>query len=165
MRQLLKHSLKRARRHERGGAFTFTVLAASMVLLSLGGAFMTPARHTLAMNGVQYHKLVAKTLAESGIEWAVAQDLTTAQQETLELISGKVQVSIKPQANGAIVECVSTPSKSRYRTPFSYQLTATVSQLNGKVSVTNIVSAYSESTKEPKKDEKKDEKKEEKRKF
>ncbi|MDF1660364.1 MAG: hypothetical protein P1V97_01230 [Planctomycetota bacterium] len=166
MRQYLKHSRQQMRKSERGGAFTFTVLAASMVLLALGGAFMTPARHTLAMNGVQYHKLVAKSLGESGLDWALAQDLKTARKETLELGSGKVLVSITPQANGATILCISEPSKTRYRTAFKYNLTATVIRINGKTKISGIESSYTEAETDGKKDEKKDEeKKEGKRKF
>lgn len=147
---------------ERGGAFTFTILAASMVLLAVGGSFMTPARHTLTMNGVQQYKLVSKTLAESGLDWALSQDLSKAQTQSLELSSGKVEVTIKPQNKGALVECVSEPTKVRHKAPFRYKLTASISSAGGKKTVTSAKRSYTKSE-----DEKtdKDKSKKEKKKF
>ena len=144
---------------ERGGAFTFTILAASMVLLAVGGSFMTPARHTLAMNGVQQYKLVSKTLAESGLDWALAQDLTKAQKQSLELSSGKVEVTIKPQNGGALVECVSKPTKVRQKANFQFKLTASIISSGGKKTVISAKKSYSESKTE------KDKSKKEKKKF
>lgn len=130
---------------ERGGAFTFTILAASMVLLAVGGSFMTPARHTLTMNGVQQYKLVSKTLAESGLDWALAQDLTKAQKQSLELSGGKVDVTIKPQNGGAVVECVSKPTKVRHKANFQFKLTASISSSGGKKTVISAKKSFSES--------------------
>ena len=136
---------RRRENRERGGAFTFIVLSASMVLLAMGGAFMTPARHTLSMNGVQFHKLVARTLAESGVDWALSQNLTVAQKQELKHSSGTVKVTITPQNGGlTLISCQSKPSKTRQRTKFQYKLTAIIQLKNGKRLLSNLETSFTE---------------------
>jgi hypothetical protein len=138
---LTRKTLKSPRR-QRGGAYTFTILGASAFLLAMGGSFMAPAKHTLTMNNMRYHKLVVQNLVEGGLDWALAQKLDDPKQTAFELATGHVEVRITPKENNiTIIDCFGWATKSRLRQNSKYHLKATVLVKNGKANVIEITTA------------------------
>jgi hypothetical protein len=151
MRRFLKKQPTGRNRKQRGGAYTFTVIAASGLLMAMGGSFVAPAQQTVYMNSVRYHKLVSQSLVESGLEWALTQKMAQKQTKQFELSYGTVDVTIAPKPDGStLVVCQSHATKARLRGEYRYSLKATVKQQNGKNTVTKISMAFLQSEKKAK---------------
>lgn len=147
-RQKLWQALKPS--SKRGGAYTFMVLAASVLLISLGSSLVRPTRQLLQLNHVRSRELRAQELASSGLEWAISALARNAkaQSTSISLDTGTIDVEIKAvdiKAGQGHYQVTSTGQhKNKDVLVFKYVYEAKIENKNGRMTLTKITHKLSE---------------------